>query len=80
VAFLGQPEQKTATPIVPPSRGAIGVSKLSDEYRKTAAFCREQAERTNLPEMKVEWMRLARMWLALMPRKDPGDEPPDDPA
>ena len=56
------------------------MSKLSDEYRKTAAFCREQAERTNLPEMKVEWMRLARMWLALMPRKDPGDEPPDDPA
>jgi hypothetical protein len=44
----------------------MGTSQSHNEYRKSAAFCWEQAERTNFSELKADWLGLAKLWLVLM--------------
>jgi hypothetical protein len=42
------------------------VSHSDVEYRKNADFCLQQAKRTRFPEIKADWLRLARLWTALI--------------
>ena len=47
--------------------------EANDDYRRNAAFCRQQAERTKFPELKADWLRLSKLWLTLMPRRNQDD-------
>jgi hypothetical protein len=51
------------------------VSHSDDEYRKNADFCWQQAKRTRFPEMKADWLRLARLWMALIHPPIPEEDP-----
>jgi hypothetical protein len=38
------------------------VAVSTEDYRKKAQECREQAEQSILPHDKAEWLRLAQQW------------------
>jgi len=37
----------------------------SDEYRKFAEECRQQAEKSSRPDDREMWLKLAQQWLRL---------------
>jgi hypothetical protein len=43
----------------------------ADQYRREAAQCREQAERSKREEDKASWLKLAAQWQRMAEEADP---------
>ncbi len=57
---------------------AAGLSAMLDrheQYRELAAYCRGQADKVIFHDLKTEWLRLAELWLELIPRRRLDNQP-----
>ncbi len=53
------------------------MSHSDDEYRRNADFCWQKAQQTRFPDMKADWLRLTRLWMALIHAPIPNEDPHD---
>ena len=46
------------------------MSALKDEYQREASYALEMADRSPNEALRVQWLRLARKWLDMLPHRE----------
>jgi hypothetical protein len=46
------------------------MSPLQDEYEREAAYAMDMADKSPTETLRAQWLRLARKWLDMLPRRE----------